>query len=139
MASPQAEALVYALVVGRLISALRERRGWAQAELARKVGLTQPTLSRIERGQAMPELYNVRRFAAAFEMRPDHFNKLVEDAFTQTQRVVRQAYRPSNGAGESDQVWEAVLKLAGVAGVMGLVALAIAALLDEPRSEKVEE
>ena len=136
MASPQAEALVYALVVGRLISTLRERRGWTQAELARRVGLTQPTLSRIERGQAMPELYNVRRFAAAFEMRPDHFNKLVEDAFTRTQRVTQQAYRPSSGTGESDQVWEAVLKLAGVAGVLGLVALAIAALLDEPRSEK---
>jgi transcriptional regulator with XRE-family HTH domain len=117
---------VYALVVGRLIGILRERRGWTQAELASRVGVTQPTLSRIERGQAVPELYDARRFAQAFGMRPEAFSKLVEDAFSRTQAVTSQVQQRND-----QDPWEAVLKVVGIMGLVGVVALAVAALLDE--------
>jgi transcriptional regulator with XRE-family HTH domain len=90
-----------------------------------RVGITQSMLSRIERGQAVPELYDARRFALAFAMRPEEFSKLVEDVFVRTHQIVSQAYRRGDGP------WEDVLKLVGAAGLSGVVALAMAALLED--------
>jgi transcriptional regulator with XRE-family HTH domain len=36
--------------IGRILRALRRRRHWAQSELGRRAGLSQPTISMIERG-----------------------------------------------------------------------------------------
>jgi len=42
--------------IGTKIKALREEKGWSQAGLGRFAGLTQQTISLIERGEISPRL-----------------------------------------------------------------------------------
>ena len=121
------EADVYALVVGRVISHLRQTRGWSQDQLARAVGLTQPTLSRLERGQGLPDLHVVRRIAFAFGLTTAAFTEHVDDAFGRTEHVARS----SAGMVKKDRPWwHAAVLSAGAAGLAGLVAFAVSAALD---------
>ncbi|MGH2625623.1 MAG: helix-turn-helix domain-containing protein [Anaerolineales bacterium] len=53
------------------IRALRERRGWSQAELARRSGVNQGTISRVERGETRTlALHNLERLAKALGVSP---------------------------------------------------------------------
>lgn len=59
----------------------REKRGWHQLKLSRESGVTQPTLSRIERG-GKPSFDNAVRIAAALEWEGDMsalFEEIDED------------------------------------------------------------
>ena len=47
------------------VAAMREDRGWTQAELAQKMDAQQPLVSRIERGDSVT-LSTIKRIAAAF-------------------------------------------------------------------------
>lgn len=50
----------------------RDRRGWSQAEVARKLGHTsQGLISQWERGIIMPGLIRLRAWAALFDMAPE--------------------------------------------------------------------
>lgn len=46
----------------------RLRRGFTQAELAKKIGSRQPVISRLERGEGNPSLDTLRRVAQALDM-----------------------------------------------------------------------
>jgi DNA-binding XRE family transcriptional regulator len=52
--------------IGRKISALREKSGVTQLELARLAGLRPETVSRIERGDANPTARTIERLLRAF-------------------------------------------------------------------------
>jgi transcriptional regulator with XRE-family HTH domain len=52
-------------VVGNRIRTIRVRRGILQAELAKRVGVTQKTISIWENGEQVPSLENVYQVAAA--------------------------------------------------------------------------
>jgi transcriptional regulator with XRE-family HTH domain len=54
----------------RFIRSARESRHWSIAEMARRAGLTQPELSRVEGGTRMPTLRHVKGMAEAFSMYP---------------------------------------------------------------------
>lgn len=47
------------------VAALRLRKGWSQAELARRAETSQPYIARIERGQVDPQVSTVRKLAHA--------------------------------------------------------------------------
>lgn len=47
------------------VAALRLRKGWSQAELARRADTSQPYIARLERGQVDPQLSTVRKLARA--------------------------------------------------------------------------
>jgi len=56
--------------VGRLVRALRHRRRWRQADLAKKAGVSQPTVSRVERGHLDElALRTIRAVLSAVEAR----------------------------------------------------------------------
>lgn len=57
------EMVVFALQV----RAARALLGWKQSELAKRVGLAQPTVARIEKGTMIPRLSTVTRIRAAFK------------------------------------------------------------------------
>jgi HTH-type transcriptional regulator / antitoxin HipB len=57
---------------GTVVRAVRQRRGWRQQDLAEKAGVSQATVSRIERGHCGSlSLDAVRRVAAALDIRVD--------------------------------------------------------------------
>lgn len=124
------ESAVYDLVLGKIIATLREQRGWTQGELAARVGVTQSTLSRIERGQASPDPYTFRKFAEVFDLGVEEFNRRVDEAMDATKRATQGV---TEKAGGSTPWWEVAVGVAGVVGLVGLVTFAVAAILDEEK------
>ncbi len=127
------EAYVYALVLGRVIGALRERHGMSQAALAERVGLTQSTLSRIERGQARPDAFTLRRLADAFGVTPGVLSDWVDQAYARSAEAARGAIGTRK---THKNWWQAAVAVAGFAGLGGLVAFAVAAALDDLTKKK---
>jgi len=123
------EAYVYALVLGRVVASLRERRGWSQGELAERVGLTQSTLSRMERGQAQPDAFTFTKLAEAFQVTAAELSDYVDRALARSELAAQGAIGPSRPT--TKPWWQSALAVAGVAGLGGLVAFAVAAALDE--------
>lgn len=54
------------------IRKLRESRGWSQADLARKAGITRSAVSTYEQGQRTPSADVIRCFARAFGVSADY-------------------------------------------------------------------
>lgn len=59
--------------IGGRVRKLRERRRWTQAELARQLGLSQPRLSQIERGDGSFTAEQFLRILELFNVGVDHF------------------------------------------------------------------
>lgn len=53
--------------LGKKVREAREARGWTQAELARRAGMKQHTVSRFEAGDVVPTLTTLDRIASALE------------------------------------------------------------------------
>ncbi len=60
-----------ALMLGQLVFDRRTELGLTQAELARRAGMTQPQLSRLESGGATPTVPLLARLAAALDAELD--------------------------------------------------------------------
>jgi DNA-binding XRE family transcriptional regulator len=52
-----------ARAVVKALAQARERAGLTQAEVARRMGTTQPAVARLERGEADPRLSTIERYA----------------------------------------------------------------------------
>lgn len=61
------EQVTYGRVLGEVFRDHREDAGLTQAEMARLCGLPQPTISRVERGVADPQLSTLRVMAEGVE------------------------------------------------------------------------
>lgn len=55
--------------LGASVRALREARGWSQAELAKAARMTQPAVARFEAGGTVPTLPVLNRIASALDAR----------------------------------------------------------------------
>lgn len=51
------------MTAGKLLKALRKELGWTQKAMAKRLGISPPTLSRIEKGKLEPSLEAFRRAA----------------------------------------------------------------------------
>ena len=60
------------------IRQLREGRGWSQADLARKAGITRSAVSTYEQGQRTPSADVIRCFAKAFGVSSDYLLGIAE-------------------------------------------------------------
>lgn len=116
---------VYGVVVGQMISQLRARLGWSQAELAARVGVGQATISRVEKGQTLPDAYLIRRLAEAFDMHPAELQRLVDEAVDATGETARRQIGERSPA----PWWQAALAVAGLVGLVAVVALAVATVI----------
>lgn len=54
--------------IDQTLRALRLRKGWSQADLARQIGTSQPHIARVELGEGNPTIDTCRRLAAALEI-----------------------------------------------------------------------
>lgn len=55
-------------MVGKLIKATRKKRGMSQAELAEKIGVQRPVISKYENGLIEPSLSRLRKIADALSV-----------------------------------------------------------------------
>lgn len=114
---------------------LRLARGWSQAELAERSGLSVRTVQRIENG-ASPGLESLRSLAAAFdvdiaELQDAAGHRLVNPSFTESVVHTLRHFAEFDGVtGRAEFWWSALamtlaLALAGVVGLQAQVAAAI--------------
>lgn len=115
---------VYTLVLGKVVAELRKRQGDSQETFAAKTGLTQPTLSRLERGKSMPDAFAHRQIARALGLTETELNQRVDEVMKRTEEAAAGALQE-----EGDGGWKTVLSVAGLVGLGGLVGFAVAALL----------
>jgi len=57
-----------AFEIGEMVLDARIKRGWPQEKLAKKAGMLQPAIARIERGIIMPSIATLQKIADAFGM-----------------------------------------------------------------------
>ncbi len=77
----------YRAALGRLIARLREARGLTQGVVARRVGLSQPTFSRLELGGSGLTPWTLRQLAQIFAVAPGRLVHLVELALERAAAV----------------------------------------------------
>lgn len=73
-------ATLYRVVVGQVLALHRVRRGAGQAELAMRLGLTQGSWSRIERGEAELTVERLRKVGRVLDVCPAAVLDQAEDA-----------------------------------------------------------
>lgn len=56
--------------VGAAVRAHRTARGWSMRELARRTGVSQPFITKLERGDQLPSIPTLYELAAALEVNP---------------------------------------------------------------------
>jgi transcriptional regulator with XRE-family HTH domain len=122
---------MYSMVLGRVVAYLRQQRGWNQGELADRVHSTQSTLSRVERGEVLPDALLFRELAEAFGMTADGLHEKV-DAATQKAEAMAKIASPSVSKKKGDW-WGAALAVVGAVGLIALVGAAVAALMGDEK------
>jgi putative transcriptional regulator len=120
------ESQMFGLVLGSVVERLRRKHGWTQADLAAKLAVSQPVVSRIEGGKLQPDAYLYGRLAAVFGMTVEGLHTSVNEAVQATNRAAAAVSKPKS----SDDIFAAV----GVVGLMGLIAFAVAALLNDKKT-----
>lgn len=131
--SPRAtEADLYAFVIGATVAQLREKNGWTQGDLASRVGVGQPAISRIEHGVATPDAHQLRALAGAFGMTATELTGLIEVGFAKATDAARNAVKGP----AKDDWWKAALAVVGAVGLGGLAGFAAALALNERDRQK---
>lgn len=128
----EGEADVYALVVGAIVAQLRTRQGMTQGELASKMGVTQPTMSRIERGQVRLDAFELRSLAENFGMSTGQLTTVVDQAYARAEKAAKDEVRSS----PKGEWWKTALAVIGGVGLAGLAGFAAAAALAETDKDK---
>jgi transcriptional regulator with XRE-family HTH domain len=120
------------IALGKAIAWLREQRRMSQADLAAAVGISQPTLSRFERGDGQPNALTMRRLADALGISVDDLHARVEEALKRAERLSKDAL--SKATKTVDSTWNGLGAVVGTLGIVALIAFAIAAVFGESRT-----
>lgn len=74
---------------GKIISDLREQRGWAQKDLARESGISRVMVGKYERGEAVPSIEAAKKIARAFGVTLDYLAGEASSAAFDRKTVLR--------------------------------------------------
>ena len=110
----------YPAIIGSLIAQARTEAGLLQEELAKRVGVPQSTLSRIERGSAHLTVNQLRKIAPALGRQPSQIVELAEQA-----ELLLQV----NGAEVKEVIEPDALKRGAVIFLSGVALMALIAFL----------
>jgi len=105
----QAE-VAFAIAIGRVVAGLRQRGGLSQQELAGQLGLTQSTLSRVERGASYLSPFQQRRLAEVFHVDVFTLATAIESVFERGRSLLAGLVPSCEGG----LVWTRALELGGV-------------------------
>jgi transcriptional regulator with XRE-family HTH domain len=94
------------------------------------LGISQPTLSRIERGMGRIDALTIRRLADSRGVTVDHLHGQIDSALARAENAVRLT-SPSKKEEEELSWCEVGVGIAGVLGLAGLLGYAVAAVLSE--------
>ncbi|WP_242352731.1 MULTISPECIES: helix-turn-helix domain-containing protein [unclassified Anaeromyxobacter] len=118
------------VALGQAIAFLREQRGLSQAQLAAHIGVSQPTLSRFERGVGQPDALTMHRLASTLGMSMDELHRRIDQALNGAKRASAATIGNESGA----DWWDSAVAAAGVLAVVGLIGFAIAAVFGGGKS-----
>lgn len=65
------DKLILSERISKNILSFRRSAGWSQTDLARAIGVTNPSMSLLEKGERLPSLIIARQLAAIFNMTID--------------------------------------------------------------------
>lgn len=130
---------VYALAAGKVLQQHRERGGMSQRGLARAAGVSQSTLSRVERGKGVADLVFLRRVAGALGCAAGDLVGDIDETWLRMGRAAEElggvevdpAQTPEDPSGSGRGRWARAGAALGVTALGGLAAMAAAALLAE--------
>lgn len=121
MSTPLQPTASYAAIVGATIIAFRERRGLQQGSLAQAIGVSQSTVSRIERGAISISIEQLAAIAGELRTTPGELLVTADRSVEQArQRGMRVVYGRRTTALTEGEV------VVGAAAVLLLVAAALA-------------
>jgi len=127
---------LYSLVLGKVIQTLREQRKWTQGELAERIDLAQPQVSRLEAGKMHPDFFLLTRLSKSFGLTLDELRARVERALEIAQKAASAAVPrlgPGSRTGEKGAGWWKVL---GFGLLLGAVIVGVAAALEDGKSKE---
>ena len=61
------------------LRAEREKKGWTQADLAEKIGVSRKTINTIENGVFVPSTLTALKIAESFERTVEHLFSVIEE------------------------------------------------------------
>lgn len=116
-----------------MIAALRRRADWDQSELAALSGLSQSTLSRIERGEVSPTYVQMQALATAFRMTVAELEAYIDQSIHVAEGAAAAAPSPTRPKKGTAPPWWAVL---GGVALGALVAFAVAVVVGDEDAAK---
>ncbi len=116
-----------------MIAALRARSGLSQNVMAGQAGIRQSTLSRIERGQLVPDVFLFSRLAKTIGLSAAELQRHVDEAIKRTREAAADVTPNQKSSGGT--WWKAALAVAGIVGVSGLAAYAVSAMFQESEED----
>lgn len=120
----------YARVSGEVIKWLRNARGVSQRALEQESGVPQSTISRVERGEALPDLLILKRLAIGLGVTLRELIDYIEFSWFSAGKAAQAA----RGNGELAW-WVPVMSIAGAENLItGAVALALDSRLKQHRA-----
>lgn len=113
------------VALGKVISRLREDRGLSQADLAARVGISQPTLSRFERGAGKPDALTMKKLAAELCVSVDVVYGRIDQVLERAKKLSANA---TSRAPAQDGWWETAVGMLGVIAAVALIVVAVGAV-----------
>lgn len=87
-ASPESDSLGPPPAAGDLLRAMRQRRGWTQAQVAQRLGVGQNTVARWEAGERLPANEEMQALCFALEAHEEEFVALTTGGFTNRPQAI---------------------------------------------------
>lgn len=116
MSSKNQQRTSYTVLLGSYIARLRKERGFDQMTFAKKINMSQPSLSKIETGQTVLNVIQLRTIARVLNIEPNYILAEIERIANDIQRrgITVQDHKP-------DQSMNFFLGAAAVAGIIALL------------------
>ncbi len=135
MASREPKRIAYDAAVGRVLAVLRHKWGMSQHQLAQRIGATQSTLSRAEKGTSQLEAFQQLQFAELCGLDVVQLTEAYAEVFKRAGRLLVQLLP---GCYEAT-VWSKALELGSEEDLQSLFHYVAHGVLGEARRRNDEQ